>query len=534
MKHVLVFGVDELSEFGQSIVAELMSRNLDATFIRSWVDWSCSLYPADGIFHLRSHVGANVAIRSRDVVGCLIFDKPMLPQVALEHSTYQAAEYEALLSGLISIAAPHLLLRWKLASAGFSDAAMSIYNLSDHPLLSDRQFSAILDSSCDEVLLIGDNLFLHASNNDVKLVRILPTGPVASSTTPVLVRFVREEARAIPFVGLLPKWLPRAGVWLALSEPSSDLHSTVPNEIHAGATDGAVVIVAHKRDKTSAHLIHNVRSLGREVLFFDVAAIHADEDGSTLSKLGSVVASAGFVFVRAILVETSERILTKQFELLRTLRRCSSLIVNRPGAGFSNASKPAHLLELRNLGFSIPDSVATNCPEDALSFCRTNSDVVFKSCSSERSIATKLVEEEARFALLPNCPVLFQSYLPGPDCRVHTVASETFSLEISCDSIDYRYHEASFERMSLPSSLSEQLVLATRRMGLEIAGADFKKDVSGQWRILEINPMPAFEGFDHHLNQEIVVSLSKTGLLNERAGQGVQGFPCASVPDQMS
>jgi glutathione synthase/RimK-type ligase-like ATP-grasp enzyme len=365
--------------------------------------------------------------------------------------------------------------------------------------------------------LIGDNLFLHSPNDEVNLTRALSAGPIASSETPLLVRLVREEAKAIPFVGLLPKWIPPAGVWLALSDTSSDLHSAVSNEPDSGPNGGPVVIVAHKRDKTSAHLIHNARSLGREVLFFDVAAIHSDENDSVLSELRSAVANAGFVFVRAIVVDPSQRTLARQFELLRTLYLCSSTIVNRPGAGFSNASKPAHLLELRNLGFSIPDSVATNCPDDAFSFFRTNSDVVFKSCSSERSIATKLVEEEARFALLPNCPVLFQSYLPGPDCRVHTVASKTFSLEISCDSIDYRYHQASFERVSLPSGLSEQLVLATRRMGLEIAGADFKKDVNGQWRILEINPMPAFEGFDHHLNQEIVVSLSKIGLLNEQA-----------------
>jgi hypothetical protein len=115
-----------------------------------------------------------------------------------------------------------------------------------------------------------------------------------------------------------------------------------------------------------------------------------------------------------------------------------ALVVNRPCAMASNASKPFQQ-QLIAEHFAVPDTLVTSCPQDVRDFWREHGAVVYKSTSGIRSIVHRLDEAGAqrldRVALLPT---QFQACVAGVAGGVHVVGAGVFFTAIPRSRVEYR------------------------------------------------------------------------------------------------
>jgi glutathione synthase/RimK-type ligase-like ATP-grasp enzyme len=195
----------------------------------------------------------------------------------------------------------------------------------------------------------------------------------------------------------------------------------------------------------------------------------------------------------------------------------SALVVNRPRAMQSNASKPLQVQLIGAAGFRVPDTLVTSDPGEALAFWREHTRVVFKSASGVRSIVQELdLRAAGRLPLLAQLPVQFQAYVPGTDVRVHVVDRRAFAVTIDSPVTDYRYAAregagAVLAPADLPDSVAERCVALARQMELPLAGIDLRRRPDGEYVCFEVNPMPAYTYFEDQTGLPIGPALA--GLL---------------------
>lgn len=185
----------------------------------------------------------------------------------------------------------------------------------------------------------------------------------------------------------------------------------------------------------------------------------------------------------------------------------STLVVNRFSASAVNGSKPYQLEQIRNFGWSIPETLITTDPDEARAFWERHREVVYKSVSSIRSRVSRLSPDHAeRFTDLVSCPTQFQQYIPGTDYRVHVVHDKVFASEIRCAADDYRYsaNEApEIHACSLSPDLAGQCRSMAAAMNLPLAGIDLRRTPQDEWFCFEVNPSPAFPYYEQVTGQPI-------------------------------
>jgi len=190
----------------------------------------------------------------------------------------------------------------------------------------------------------------------------------------------------------------------------------------------------------------------------------------------------------------------------------SALVVNRFSASAANGSKPYQLKQIRNFGWSIPETLITTDPDEARAFWERHREVVYKSISSIRSRVSRLRPDHAeRFADLVSCPTQFQQYIPGTDYRVHVIDDKVFASEVRCDADDYRYsvNEApKIHACTLSPGLEEQCRSMAAAMNLPLAGIDLRRTPQGEWFCFEVNPSPAFIYYEQVTGQPIGQALA--------------------------
>jgi len=188
-----------------------------------------------------------------------------------------------------------------------------------------------------------------------------------------------------------------------------------------------------------------------------------------------------------------------------------ALVVNRPAAMASNASKPFQARQLRDAGFAVPDTIITTDPEAVLAFRERHQRVVYKSISGVRSIVAELTE--ARLQRIDDvrwCPTQFQELVPGTDHRVHVVDGEVFGAAVESDGIDYRYATtATVSEAQLPDEVAERCVTVTRAMGLLFSGIDLRRTPTGRWYCFEVNPSPGFTYYQSATGQPIAEAVAR-------------------------
>ena len=117
-------------------------------------------------------------------------------------------------------------------------------------------------------------------------------------------------------------------------------------------------------------------------------------------------------------------------------------VANRPSAMASNTSKPYQAALIRQIGFSVPETLVTNDPDQVRRFHRRHGRLVYKSTSGVRSIVHELTPGRvATLERVRNLPTQFQQLITGTNVRVHVIGGQTFACEIAAETVDYRYRE---------------------------------------------------------------------------------------------
>jgi hypothetical protein len=191
-------------------------------------------------------------------------------------------------------------------------------------------------------------------------------------------------------------------------------------------------------------------------------------------------------------------------------------VVNRSEFQASNSTKPYQLQLIVEAGFTVPETLITNDPQEAIAFRDQHRRVVYKSMSGERSIVSALTDLDLeRLDRLRICPVQFQAWIPGPDVRVHVVGNDAFAACLTTPATDYRYPDRSgapapeVTRLELSDDLAERCVMLTRRLGLEFAGIDLRMPPDQEPVCLEVNPSPAFSYYEQAADLPIAAALAR-------------------------
>jgi hypothetical protein len=198
------------------------------------------------------------------------------------------------------------------------------------------------------------------------------------------------------------------------------------------------------------------------------------------------------------------------------------LVVNRPGAGSSNANKFLHGLILQSAGFLTPATALTGDPIQAARMALAEHDLVSKSVSSTK---TRTVAMDAglwaRLDRLAVCPSLFQERIRGDEVRAHWIDGAIYAERIATHRVDYRFRDdaapANTHRMcETPPAIAALCDRYCRSQGLLFAGFDFKVTADEVWVALECNPMPGYESYDRRQDGRISRALCSL-LADERA-----------------
>ncbi|WP_308368740.1 alpha-L-glutamate ligase [Streptomyces sp. ISL-36] len=215
-------------------------------------------------------------------------------------------------------------------------------------------------------------------------------------------------------------------------------------------------------------------------------------------------------------------------EFVDWLDRAQALVLNRPQAMASNASKPYQSQFIAAAGFLVPETLVTNDPDDVREFQACHGRVVYKSLSGVRSIVRELGPADMdRLDRVRRLPTQFQEYVPGTDVRVHVVGERTFAAEVDCAATDYRYAaqdglEAVLRPRELPADVAARCVRLAGDLGLPFAGLDLRVRPDGGWVCFEANPMPAYSYFQDAAGLPI-----STALVDLLAGAA--RHPCLTV-----
>lgn len=221
------------------------------------------------------------------------------------------------------------------------------------------------------------------------------------------------------------------------------------------------------------------------------------------------------------------RYITKPSWLLLALAdTLPSLVVNRPSASASNASKPYQQQIISKYGFKVPCTLVTTAPDEAHHFYEEHDKrVIYKSVSSVRSIVKKLTTADLKqMDRVRNCPVQFQEYVPGVDIRVHTVGDRLFAAEITSEASDYRYANEDdntvIRGIELPTDIAQRCLDLTKGLGLVMGGIDLRRSPSGDYYCFEVNPSPGFTFFEfytqHKIGDALVKLLHQSESLKEK------------------
>jgi glutathione synthase/RimK-type ligase-like ATP-grasp enzyme len=207
------------------------------------------------------------------------------------------------------------------------------------------------------------------------------------------------------------------------------------------------------------------------------------------------------------------------------------LVLNRPSASRSNASKPNQISLIQQFGLQVPRTLITNDQQAIKEFYENhNGEVIYKSISSVRSIVRKMTEEDLnRLDTLRYSPIQIQECIDGIDIRVHVVGQEYFASEICSEESDYRYDRTtSMKRFDLPDEVAEACFKTADGLNLPLAGIDLRMTPEGAFYCFEANPSPVYIYYERKTNfgvsspepiTDALCSLLKQGIRQEKTAQ---------------
>ncbi len=209
------------------------------------------------------------------------------------------------------------------------------------------------------------------------------------------------------------------------------------------------------------------------------------------------------VYSRIVGTDSRQNIPCKFYTYLESLiyvleYKCDN-VVNRPSTTGSNNSKPYQLNYYKREHIKIPNSTIL-----ANSVCpKFQESTIYKSLSSDRSIVMEVQDKDIDREV--SCPVLFQNNLKGNNIRVHVVSDKVFSLEITTETIDYRYTEtpSKYKEVDLPKKIKAECISIARQNNFIFTGIDLILFRSNYY-LLEANPCPGYTHFEEYMAEKAI------------------------------
>jgi glutathione synthase/RimK-type ligase-like ATP-grasp enzyme len=187
-------------------------------------------------------------------------------------------------------------------------------------------------------------------------------------------------------------------------------------------------------------------------------------------------------------------------------------VVNRPSAMLTNISKPFQAQLITEAGFLAPPTLISNDPERVRGFLARHGRIIYKSCSSVRSIVQEWRPGGPNLDRIRNLPTQFQAFVPGVNIRVHVVGDAVIATAIESEATDYRYalsqgFSASMRPTVLPAEIAAKCRRLTTMLGLAFSGIDLKRTSQDEWYCFEVNPSPGYSYFQDQTGQPIAEAL---------------------------
>jgi hypothetical protein len=196
--------------------------------------------------------------------------------------------------------------------------------------------------------------------------------------------------------------------------------------------------------------------------------------------------------------------------------------VNDPLRDEAATHKPWQLTLAGRLGLTVPRTCITSDPERARAFVAAlrPERAIFKSLQATPSDwrTTRLVDPRhlRRLDVVRFAPVVFQEYVePGVDVRVTVVGRRLFATAIdprgTGHPADFRpgYDRARVEPITLPRPLADRLRRLVRALGLAYAAIDLRRDRTGRYFFLEVNPSGQWLFLEERTGQPITEAVAR-------------------------
>lgn len=207
--------------------------------------------------------------------------------------------------------------------------------------------------------------------------------------------------------------------------------------------------------------------------------------------------------------------------------------MNHPSMNVAASHKLDQLRVASKLGFTVPESLVTQNPNQLKSFFfKHKSKIITKPLSAgyiERSndeqdslIYTNVVNSSNLEELddLPNCPTLFQEYIDKIcDVRITVVDENIHAVKLyaadesglqCCDIRHNNMANVRYHSIDLPVEISEKVNNLMKFYGLRFGAIDMAVSQTGEWVFFEINPNGQWAWLDLVGGESIGLSFMKS------------------------
>ncbi len=195
--------------------------------------------------------------------------------------------------------------------------------------------------------------------------------------------------------------------------------------------------------------------------------------------------------------------------------------VNHPIREEAASHKAWQLALAERLGLRVPRTCITSDPARARAFVAgvRPGRVVFKALQATRADwrPTRLLgaKELGRLDVVRYAPVILQEYVEaGVDVRVTAVGRRLFNTAIQVSGTDHPadfrlgYDRALVAPIRLPGELAAALRRLLSALGLAYAAVDLRRDASGSYHLLEVNPSGQWLFIEQRTGQPITEAVA--------------------------
>jgi glutathione synthase/RimK-type ligase-like ATP-grasp enzyme len=193
------------------------------------------------------------------------------------------------------------------------------------------------------------------------------------------------------------------------------------------------------------------------------------------------------------------------------LQACPARWVNSWQAYQFHKEKPLQLSTASQLGVTIPGTLITNDPQEAIAFCQSYPKTIFKPVyggAHTQPITAAHLEPQRLKQALSLAPVTLQEYISGTNIRTYVIGEAIYSAEIRTSALDFREDsQAELIPITVPEAIQHQCLAITRAFHLEWTAIDWRRNTAGDYVFLEANPSPMFIHFERQTGFPITQKL---------------------------